>query len=320
MWLLKNTTPFAADNSWVRDIDGSEVLLAVIKATVRIQEDGRIALEAEQREVCDIPKFRGAPECASLPFESDFVRKKSRTDVLVEGRAFAPGAKAVSRVDVRVKAVNIDKTLRVHGDRVIGNSAFGVEPSHPEPVLEMPILYEKTCCGTDLKDEDPSRHDWKPRSPVGVGLANDDRRENTYSFLPANFDIAYYQAAPRDLRIATPGGGEDVPLLNLPHDGLMSFRPAKEDVATIFFRKREPDTDAIARRNRPFLEADENRLSLSWRLQLPDTRDVLEIRHVPVSKMSHVRLRARSLAKDCFPSLGDCTNVMRAGARAGNGE
>jgi hypothetical protein len=171
MWLLKNTTPFAADNSWIRDIDGSEVLLVVIKATARVQEDGRIALEAEQREVCDIPKFRGEPECSSLLYESDFVLRKIRTDVLVEGRAFAPSAKAVSQVDVRIKIANIDKTLRVHGDRVIENSAFGIKLSHPKPFFELPIFYEKSYGGTDLKDDDPRRHDWEPRNPVGVGFA-----------------------------------------------------------------------------------------------------------------------------------------------------
>ena len=171
MWLLKNITPFAAENSWVRDEDGSEVLLVAVKATVLVGEDGKLAFDEEQEEVSYVPVFRGEPESSSLLYESDLVHKKVRTDVLVEGRAHAPGGKPATRVDVRLKLGKIDKTLRVHGDRVVEDSPFGVATSRPEPFLEMPITYERSFGGTDVKDRDPKRHAWEPRNPVGVGFA-----------------------------------------------------------------------------------------------------------------------------------------------------
>jgi hypothetical protein len=171
MWLLSNATPFCAERTWVRDQDGAEVWVVAIRGSFLVRDDGRVVLDPEQSEVLRVPKFRGPPEASSLLYDADLVHTKRRTDVLVDGHAMAPGRKAVSSIDVRLKVAGIDKTLRIHGDRVIGNGVAGISLSRPELFTEMPLIWERSFGGTDKLDADPDHHDWDTRNPVGRGFA-----------------------------------------------------------------------------------------------------------------------------------------------------
>lgn len=170
MWLLTNNTPFAAERTWVRDENGAEVWIVAVKGSFLIEEGGKTVLNPDQIEVSRVPKFRGDPATTSLLFESDLIHKKTRTDVIVHGHAYTPGGRPSTRVDVRLKLANIDKTLRVHGDRVVEGGFIGVSASIPQPFVKMPISYERSFGGTDQQDENPKNHDWEPRNPVGVGF------------------------------------------------------------------------------------------------------------------------------------------------------
>lgn len=176
MWILSNMTPFAAANSWVRDEKGAEVWLVAVRGSFRIEANGKQVPDEHQTEVTYFPKFRRNPDSSSLICECDLEHKKHSTDVLVDGYAFAPGGRPATCVDVRVKLANIDKTLRVYGDRVIKSSLMGVTPSKAKPFQKMPLIYERSFGGTDLQDQDPKRHAWVPENPVGVGFANEKKR------------------------------------------------------------------------------------------------------------------------------------------------
>src|SRR5437899_1922052 len=102
MWLLNNMTPFAAERTWVRDENGAEVWIVGVKASFVIGKYGNQVLDAVQREVSRVPEFRGSPENSSLLFESDLIHKKTRTDVIVHGHAFAPAGRPVTNVDIRL--------------------------------------------------------------------------------------------------------------------------------------------------------------------------------------------------------------------------
>ena len=171
MWLLTNETPFAAERTWVRDENGAEIWIVAVKGSFVIEDNGRQTLHSRQPEALRVPVFRGAPDKSSLLSECDLLHKKTGTDVLVEGDAIPPSGKMATTVDVRLKVANIDKTLRIYGDRFITTGALGLILSTPEPFTRMPILYERTFGGTDQSDESPKRHRWEPRNPVGVGFA-----------------------------------------------------------------------------------------------------------------------------------------------------
>lgn len=171
MWALNNQTPFAAERGWVRDKDGAEVWLVAVKGTFLINPDGSMQLSEDQEEACLAPKFRGVPGESSLLYESDLVHKKSSTDVILQGSAYAPGGEPVTEVDVTLKVATISKTLRVIGDRVWRDSLLGMKMSKPQPFTQMPLSYERAFGGMDKVSDNPKHHGWDLKNPVGVGFA-----------------------------------------------------------------------------------------------------------------------------------------------------
>jgi hypothetical protein len=170
MWTLTNHTPFAAERTWVRDKNGAEVWLVAVKGTFSIQPDGGVRLAEEQEEVNIAPKFRGAPETSSLLYDTDLPHIKRNTDILIEGHAYAPRGKPVTKVDVALRVGNLRKRLRVTGNRAWQKSLWGVKLSRPQPFLKMPIIYERAFGGTDQTSRNPKHHGWEPRNPVGCGF------------------------------------------------------------------------------------------------------------------------------------------------------
>jgi hypothetical protein len=170
MWLLNNATPFAAERTWFRDSDGVEHWLIIIKATFEIDLEGYQNLANEQAPVTRVPVFGGDPASSALIEESDFVLKKTRTDVLLEGHAYAPNARPVEQVSVRMKVGDIDKILNIVGERALSAGLTGPRISAPRPFEKMLICYERSFGGTDLSSEDPTKHAWEPTNPVGVGF------------------------------------------------------------------------------------------------------------------------------------------------------
>jgi hypothetical protein len=171
MWQLQNHTPFAAERAWVRDINGAEVWLVAVKGTYLIKPDGSTELAEKQEEVCFAPQYRGEPGKSSLVYESDLAHTKQATDIFLHGHAYAPPGRSAPQIDVTMKVARISKTLRVVGDRFWKSGALGVELTAPEPFERMPIIYERAFGGADQMSNDPQKHDWERRNPVGVGFA-----------------------------------------------------------------------------------------------------------------------------------------------------
>lgn len=171
MWSLENHTPFAAERSWVRDKNGAEVWLVAVRGTFALSLNGTLNIAEVQNEVCLAPKYIGDPGQSSLLYESDLQHTKLQTDVIVHGHAYAPAGKYVSQTDVGIKAGNIFKKLRVFGDRSWKSGFFGMKASRPEPFDKMPIVYERAFGGWDQRAENPKKHSWEPKNPVGTGFA-----------------------------------------------------------------------------------------------------------------------------------------------------
>ena len=173
MWQVDNRTPFAADRVWVRDKDGAEVWLVALKCTFDILPDGATVISKEQLPVLHAPEHYGEPGKSSIKLESDLVRTKTTTDVIVVGNAHAPGGLPTSRMEVGIRVGSIKKLLHVYGDRTWGT----LGPTAPEPFVMMPLVYERAFGGVDGRSPDPDK-DWEWRNPVGIGFAVS--RENAY--------------------------------------------------------------------------------------------------------------------------------------------
>jgi len=171
MWCLQNNTPFAAERVWVRDKNGAEVWLVAVKGTFSIEPEGTLNVAEEQEEVNIAPKFRGPPESSSLLYDTDLPHIKKNTDILIEGHAYAPRGKPVTKINVAMRVGRIKKELRVTGDRVWKKSFMGVTLSTPQPFIKIPLIYERAFGGTDQTSKNPKYHNWEPRNPVGCGFA-----------------------------------------------------------------------------------------------------------------------------------------------------
>ena len=166
MWQLDNGTPFAADRGWVRDRDGSEVWLVVVKATFELNGDGGLGLARQQPPVLRVPQYFGDPGASSVKYDADLVLRKANTDIVVVGSAHAPAGQAVAEMDVGFQVGSVQKRLRVFGDRRWGSFGLG----SPSPFECMPVVYERAFGGVDAHSSNPQR-DWEWRNPVGRGYA-----------------------------------------------------------------------------------------------------------------------------------------------------
>lgn len=156
----------------------------------------------------------------------------------------------------------------------------------------------------------PIGRGWAPRCKL-AGTYDDKWLEDTFPFLPADFDDAYFQAAPQDQQIETPGGGETVTLLNLTPGGRTSFSLPRVEVPVVFFPKRGGREEVQAALDTIFIAPDDRRFMLTWRASLPLKRNVFEISQVLAGRMSRAWWRARDLGKTYHTGLGALARAKR---------
>jgi hypothetical protein len=169
MWAITNQTKFKAERTFARDADGAEIWIVAVRATFSISLDGQVAVAEEQDDVCLAPKYFGEPGRSSLRYDTDLVRTKPGTDVMLHAHAHAPYGRPVQALDVSWTVGSLSKEIRVVGDRVWWNASFNprsvdLVPSEPQPYLSCPISYERAWGGVlpggDARD---------PFNPAGIG-------------------------------------------------------------------------------------------------------------------------------------------------------
>lgn len=173
MWQIENWTPFAAGQGWVRDKNGAETWLVVVKATFDVQPDGSTTVSPDQPEVTRSPIYRGDPASTSIVCDNDFVLAKKTTDVVINGSAYAPKNTAVKRIDAGFELGAIKKVVHVIGDRTW--KPHGRSLTDPKPFMRMPIIYESAFGGRDAQSPKPEI-DWYWPNPVGTGFVTSRSR------------------------------------------------------------------------------------------------------------------------------------------------
>ncbi|MGH7070602.1 MAG: DUF2169 family type VI secretion system accessory protein [Acetobacteraceae bacterium] len=169
MWQLDNRTPFAAERGWVRDRSGSEIWIVAVKCTFDIKPDGATVVSGQQPPVTIAPELTNpkTPAQSSLRSESDLVRTRLTTDIVVHGHAYAPNDLPVTSCDVGFRVGELTKRLRVTGDRYWIDGS----PSAPTPFTRMPLLYERAYGGYDPASLETDAPQWEQRNPAGTGYA-----------------------------------------------------------------------------------------------------------------------------------------------------
>jgi hypothetical protein len=79
MRAMDNRTPFAAERSWVRDRESTEIWLVAVKGTYNIDPAGETILAYEQVKVFLAPQYFGEPGKSRLEYNSDLPRTKEHS-------------------------------------------------------------------------------------------------------------------------------------------------------------------------------------------------------------------------------------------------
>ena len=170
MAVVENNSVFPAEMVVAQDATAAIYLVLAVRATFDIAPDNRVVAAAEQDPVCTGDEYYGEPAKSSLKNASDMALAKPATDVAVLGSARAPRGEPVTRMDVVLSVGPVLHRVVVFGDRrwqtLLGIAGI----SRPEPFVEMPIVYERAFGGTDDSHENPRKHAWDPRNPVGTGF------------------------------------------------------------------------------------------------------------------------------------------------------
>jgi len=159
-----NATPFQGTIYLLPDAEGIDCLFTVVKATLTLGEG--LSLAETQLPVVLADEYHGDPGKTSIKRPSDVSLIKPATDVLLLGRAHAPGGRPTTEMDVSLAVGPLQKTIRVLGDRVWERSGPGHAISHPAPFDALPLVWERAFGGSDHAGVEPRG---EPRNPVGAG-------------------------------------------------------------------------------------------------------------------------------------------------------
>ena len=175
MLQFKNSTPFQGTIMLLPDPDGIDSLFAVVKGTFTLAE--KPVLAEEQLPVTIEQEYYGEPDQSSIKSPSDVSLMKPGTDVLLIGKAYAPGGRPTTWMDVGVTVGPLKKTVRVFGDRVwkTATKELSYSISETQPFETMPLVWERAFGGME-KTVRPPRVEL--RNPVGTGFRTSEVQES----------------------------------------------------------------------------------------------------------------------------------------------
>lgn len=256
---------------------------AIVKATFSFATGGAMA-RIEARELHRAEVHHDKNPMRSLRAASDMAPRRDRVDVLFSGSAHAPNGAAAVMVPVRLAIFDGDRAAL--DKSLVAHDVSGFQ--------RMPIVYERAFGGmqhpdnpvgsaapTLLDPTDPKRtaglgpiaRSWLSRRRL-LGDTPRSRVEGASIDVPAGFDWAYFQVAPRDQQMDALRGDEQIVL-----EGLNPTSPV--------VKMRLPSARAFARvyglsahglaEGRPIplvadtlhIDGDEQTISIVWRRAFP---------------------------------------------------
>jgi hypothetical protein len=169
MQITSNTTGMPAELCVSTDKTGRDYCVCVVKGTFDIDQHGEAKLAEEQAPFVYADVHYGEPGTTSIRYECDFAPFKPNADIIVNGQAMSPQDKPVTELLVGVKVGNVQKVIKVVGDRCWENGLSGLRASAPKPFVSMPLVYERSFGGSDNSHSDPKHQGAELRNPVGAG-------------------------------------------------------------------------------------------------------------------------------------------------------
>jgi hypothetical protein len=198
MWAIVNHTAYEVGRSWGRDKNGVHEWIVAIKGTFDVKADGQLEPADEQHPPLLAPEYLGEDGASSLRYDADLVALKPTTDVVINGTAYAPKGRPSSDFLISMRVNAVRKVVRVIGRRMWGEGFAGMTSS-PEPLVSLPVTYERAYGGYDRTDPDPRNHRLDTRNPVGCGVAAPSSRR-------AGNPLPNFEYPGKDVQRAGPAG------------------------------------------------------------------------------------------------------------------
>lgn len=169
MLQLKNKTPFATSMALFPNEAAIDTLYLIVKATFNIGPKWTLLDEQLTPQEEDI--YWAEPGQSSIKYVSDFHTGKPATDIIMNGNAYAPSGRKVDQMDVHLAVGNVQKTVRVIGDRVWQQGRI----TAPQPFESMPMVYERAFGGSHIIEDEIQSAEL--RNLVGTGYAGKRKSE-----------------------------------------------------------------------------------------------------------------------------------------------
>lgn len=162
------------------DPKGQPILAVIVKRTYDLNRGDRCTHSEYQLPLFPSDKFfnNGDPLTTSCEFESDYIPYKPYVDIVLNGKAHAPGKEPVQSLLCSIIFGDNRKSVQVIGDRLCKYRA-GLNPSwtDPEPFSEMVLRYERAYGGVDIYSREDGGALLYPRNPLGKGYVIENKKE-----------------------------------------------------------------------------------------------------------------------------------------------
>jgi hypothetical protein len=131
--------------------EGGHILSVLLKRTYSIIPDETCARAEKDAKIVTADQHWGDPMNSSVKHEADFVPFKLATDVVLNGKVYAPAGKETYSLLAALEVGNVRKVLLVTGDRECVYRG-GSKPAFtdPLPFAEMELRYERAYGGADI--------------------------------------------------------------------------------------------------------------------------------------------------------------------------
>ncbi len=157
----------------------------------------------------------------------------------------------------------------------------------------------------------PIGRNFESRIPF-AGTYDQNWLDTKVPFWPDDFDYRYFQSAPVDQQINYPKGGEQVVLKNLTEDGFKTFILPKVSMPVIFIPYRGKDKQVEGLIDTVFIEPDQKRFMITWRVSYPLRRNCFELKQVIAGEMPKAWHRERrSGNKPYYASLAELVKARK---------
>lgn len=191
--------------------EGAHILSVLLKRTYDIVPNG-ICIRAKSDSALNAGDvFWGDPMNSTVRYESDFIPFKLGTDVVLNGKAYAPNGAPTTSCLVSLRVAGILKHVLVVGDRVarfVKDRLPGF--TDPKPFLTMELRYEYAYGGIDVYSDKAIPYPY-PRNPLGRGFAVKNSEQGVDSLVLPNLEDPNDLLTPERLCVDNYNKWEDQP-------------------------------------------------------------------------------------------------------------